>query len=182
MFIDKHGQLGIWDARAPADEVADEDEDVTPANKELGGKSWRLQVHWPATSKSSLSSIRIDPIDSHSVSQLSLVFNRSLQQLPQGVYDILRLHSPAIFFCFRRIPSNILLLGRLDHFSRTAPFWTRNVDIRCRRGRDPPRPSGGTQPRSLVRAIGSKNREYKHKPDQSTSDIDGFKQPVFKVR
>ncbi|KAN0076783.1 WD40-repeat-containing domain protein [Tylopilus felleus] len=62
-FGDKHGQLGIWDARASSEEVADEDEEIT-AN-ESGGKYWRLQQHWPATAKSSLSSVRIDPIDSH---------------------------------------------------------------------------------------------------------------------
>jgi hypothetical protein len=66
MNIDKHGQLGIWDARAPADEVADEDDDVS-ADNEGSGKCWRLQCHWPATSKSSISSIKFDPIDAHSV-------------------------------------------------------------------------------------------------------------------
>ncbi|KAH7889221.1 WD40-repeat-containing domain protein [Phlebopus sp. FC_14] len=66
LFGDKHGQLGIWDARAPPDEVADEDGDVAPADEKEGGKYWRLQSHWPATSKSSISSIKIDPIDAHS--------------------------------------------------------------------------------------------------------------------
>ncbi|KAF9218287.1 WD40 repeat-like protein [Gyrodon lividus] len=66
-FGDKHGQLGIWDARAPVDEVADDDGDVTPTDDKEGGKYWRLQQHWPATSKSSISSVRIDPIDSHSL-------------------------------------------------------------------------------------------------------------------
>ncbi|KAG8217962.1 WD40-repeat-containing domain protein [Butyriboletus roseoflavus] len=66
-FGDKHGQLGVWDARAPAEEVADGDDDVTPTDGESGGKYWRLQQHWPATAKSSISSIRIDPIDSHSL-------------------------------------------------------------------------------------------------------------------
>ncbi|KAF9242088.1 WD40-repeat-containing domain protein [Melanogaster broomeanus] len=80
-FGDKHGQLGIWDARAPMDEVADEDSDITPANEKEG-------QHWPATSKSSISSIRIDPIDSHNlyttsydctIRQLSLVAGISQQ-------------------------------------------------------------------------------------------------------
>ena len=71
-FVDKHGQLGIWDARASIEEVADEDDDVTPANEKSGGKYWWLQQHWPATAKSSISSIRIDPIDSHSVSLVCL--------------------------------------------------------------------------------------------------------------
>lgn len=71
-FIDKHGQLGIWDARASAEEATDEDDDVTSATEKSGGKYWRLQQHWPATSKSSISSIRIDPIDSHRVNLLHL--------------------------------------------------------------------------------------------------------------
>ncbi|KAH9901093.1 WD40 repeat-like protein [Cubamyces lactineus] len=66
-FGDKHGQLGIWDARAPVEEVADEDGDVAPDPDAEGGKYWRLQMHWPATSKSSISSIKFDPIDAFSV-------------------------------------------------------------------------------------------------------------------
>ncbi|KAE9409689.1 WD40 repeat-like protein [Gymnopus androsaceus JB14] len=64
-FGDKHGQLGIWDARAPPDEVNDEDESNSDTKED--GKYWRLQVHWPATSKSSISSVKLDPIDSHTV-------------------------------------------------------------------------------------------------------------------
>lgn len=67
-FGDKHGQLGIWDARAPAEEVSGEDGDVPNVDDREGGRYWRLQPHWPATSKSSLSCIKFDPIDSHSVS------------------------------------------------------------------------------------------------------------------
>ncbi|CAA7271660.1 unnamed protein product [Cyclocybe aegerita] len=64
-FGDKHGTLGIWDARAPPDEE-DDDGDIAPENRE-GGKYWRLQLHWPATSKSSISSIKLDPIDTHNL-------------------------------------------------------------------------------------------------------------------
>ncbi|KAF5330427.1 hypothetical protein D9619_005629 [Psilocybe cf. subviscida] len=64
-FGDKHGQLGIWDARAPAEEE-EEDGDIAPENKE-GGKYWRLQQHWPATPKSSISCIKVDPIDTHNI-------------------------------------------------------------------------------------------------------------------
>lgn len=63
---DKHGQLGIWDARAPADDVGEEDNDVDTDQREMG-KYWRLQVHWPASSRSSISCIKFDPIDAHSV-------------------------------------------------------------------------------------------------------------------
>ncbi|TFK42537.1 WD40-repeat-containing domain protein [Crucibulum laeve] len=67
-FGDKHGALGIWDAQAPQEEQEDEDGDVSvpPENRE-GGKYWRLQLHWPATAKSSISSVKFDPIDSHNV-------------------------------------------------------------------------------------------------------------------
>ncbi|KAG2157168.1 WD40-repeat-containing domain protein [Suillus clintonianus] len=65
-FGDKHGQIGIWDARAPADEVEDEDGDISADHNE-GGKYWRLQCHWPASSKSSISSIKFDPVDAHSL-------------------------------------------------------------------------------------------------------------------
>ncbi|KXN86877.1 hypothetical protein AN958_09472, partial [Leucoagaricus sp. SymC.cos] len=65
-FGDKHGELGIWDARATPDEVADEDGDVEMDNRE-GGKYWRLQPHWPATSKSSISSIKFNPVNGHNV-------------------------------------------------------------------------------------------------------------------
>ena len=63
---DKHGQLGIWDARAPADDVGEEDYDVDPDQRGMG-KYWRLQVHRPGTSRSSISCIKFDPIDAHSV-------------------------------------------------------------------------------------------------------------------
>ncbi len=64
---DKHGQLGIWDPRAPADDVGEEDDDIDPEQREMMGKYWRLQVHWPATAQSSISCIKFDPIDAHSV-------------------------------------------------------------------------------------------------------------------
>lgn len=60
--IDRCGTLGIWDARAPSDE----DED---GNGEAeGGKYWRIQLHWPANPKSSISNIKLDPINAHNVS------------------------------------------------------------------------------------------------------------------
>lgn len=71
---DKHGQLGIWDPRAPVDEVGD---DETDSEVQEGGKYWRLQVHWPATSRSSISCIRFDPTNCHSASRPSLILGRS---------------------------------------------------------------------------------------------------------
>ncbi|KAG6900852.1 hypothetical protein C0993_009970 [Termitomyces sp. T159_Od127] len=64
-FGDKHGQLGIWDARAPPDEVTDEDGEAETNENDEGGKYWRLQVHWPATSKSSISTVKLDPVNAH---------------------------------------------------------------------------------------------------------------------
>ena len=65
--LDKHGQLGIWDARAPPDEIGGEDGDVPSIGNREGGKYWRLQPHWPATAKSSISCIKFDPVNSNSV-------------------------------------------------------------------------------------------------------------------
>lgn len=59
--------MGIWDARAAPEEHADEDGDVEVDNRE-GGKYWRLQPHWPATSKSSISNIKFNPVNAHNVS------------------------------------------------------------------------------------------------------------------
>jgi len=61
------------DARAPADDVGEEEDDVDPDQREAG-KYWRLQAHWPATSRSSLSCIKFDPIDAHSASYLLTFF------------------------------------------------------------------------------------------------------------
>lgn len=83
---DKHGQLGIWDARAPGEEVADEDDDVTMIDRE-GGKYWRLQLHWPATAKSSMSCIKFDPIDSHNVRAQNIFTRRSRS------YDIYQVYT-----------------------------------------------------------------------------------------
>jgi hypothetical protein len=44
----------------------DEDGDIAPESRE-GGKYWRLQLHWPAHANSSISTIKLDPIDSHNV-------------------------------------------------------------------------------------------------------------------
>lgn len=75
LFEDKHGSLGIWDARAPQEE-AEEDGDTSVSQRE-GGKYWRLQQHWPATSKSSISAIKLDPTNTHNV--------RSIQSLYKGI-------------------------------------------------------------------------------------------------
>lgn len=63
--IDKHGQLGIWDAQAPPTEVTDADGEPISADEREGGHYFRLQPHWPATSKSSISSIKVCPSASH---------------------------------------------------------------------------------------------------------------------
>ena len=67
LLTDKHGQLGIWDALAPKAEVIDEDGESTTRDNQEGGKIYRLQPHWPASSKSTISCCKLDPLDSHSV-------------------------------------------------------------------------------------------------------------------
>ncbi|KAG8853385.1 hypothetical protein FRB96_008175 [Tulasnella sp. 330] len=61
---DKRGGLGIWEPLAVPEEVADEDDDTVITE---GGRHWLLQPHWPSTSKSSVSGIKVDPIDAHSI-------------------------------------------------------------------------------------------------------------------
>ncbi|KIJ59193.1 hypothetical protein HYDPIDRAFT_140965 [Hydnomerulius pinastri MD-312] len=104
-FGDKHGQLGIWDARAPPEDVADEDGDVTPADEKEGGKYWRLQQHWPATSKSSISSVKIDPIDSHSVFTTS--YDCTIRQLSfvSGISQQIFSSSDVLITCLDMPPS-----------------------------------------------------------------------------
>lgn len=88
---DKHGQLGIWDARAPAEEVDDEDDE--DSDQREAGKYWRLQVHWPATAQSSLSCIKFDPIDAHSVSPPnSFLLLFTVTSTTQGIYECVRLY------------------------------------------------------------------------------------------
>ena len=83
---DKHGQLGIWDPRAPLDDAGEEDNVVDSGQRE-SGKYWRLQVHWPATSQSSISCIKFDPIDAHNVCYIpisSLLFFLTSHLPPHG--------------------------------------------------------------------------------------------------
>ncbi|KAI0093549.1 WD40-repeat-containing domain protein [Irpex rosettiformis] len=65
-FGDKNGALGIWDARASPDTPEDDDE-AAPSVDDVEGKHWRMQLHWPATAISSISAIKFNPTDSHSV-------------------------------------------------------------------------------------------------------------------
>ncbi|QRW26986.1 WD repeat-containing protein [Rhizoctonia solani] len=63
-FGDKAGTIGIWDARAKLDDhEGDADEKISAED----GQYWSLQPHWPRSSKSSISSIRINPRDAHSI-------------------------------------------------------------------------------------------------------------------
>ncbi|CAG7846133.1 DNA damage-binding protein CMR1 {ECO:0000250/UniProtKB:Q12510} [Serendipita indica DSM 11827] len=65
-YGDKHGLLGIWDPLAPTpDELEEEDEEKKASSDQ--GQFWRLQVHWPATSKSSISCVKFSSNDAHSV-------------------------------------------------------------------------------------------------------------------
>ena len=84
---DKHGQLGIWDALASPDEP-EEDEDAD-TNVSEGGKYWRLQPHWPKTSRSSISCIKFNPVDSHSVSLLRFRRRRHQNYVNQHELQVL---------------------------------------------------------------------------------------------
>ncbi|KAL1712101.1 WD40-repeat-containing domain protein [Schizophyllum commune] len=52
---------------APTDDEVDEDGEPSDPSTEEGGKYWRLQLHWPATAKSSISTIKIDPVNSQTI-------------------------------------------------------------------------------------------------------------------
>ncbi|KAF7323023.1 DNA damage-binding protein CMR1 [Mycena chlorophos] len=84
-FGDKYGSLGIWDARAPQDEVEDEDGDVSATGNLSEGKYWQLQLHWPATSKSSISCVKLDPTDSHKIYTSAYDCTIRQMSLPSGV-------------------------------------------------------------------------------------------------
>ncbi|KAJ3520849.1 hypothetical protein NMY22_g12562 [Coprinellus aureogranulatus] len=58
------GHLGC--ARALDDEE-DGDGELEPNEDREGGKYWRIQLHWPATPKSSISCVKLDPIDAHNI-------------------------------------------------------------------------------------------------------------------
>ncbi|KAG9001621.1 hypothetical protein FRB93_012047 [Tulasnella sp. JGI-2019a] len=65
VFIgDKHGKLGVWEPFAIPEETVDEDGETVTTE---GGRHWTLQPHWPSTSKSSVSAMKVDPIDAHSI-------------------------------------------------------------------------------------------------------------------
>ncbi|KAG8924185.1 hypothetical protein FRC00_005404 [Tulasnella sp. 408] len=63
-FGDKYGTMGIWDPLARGEEIVDEDGEVEVTE---GGQHWTLQIHWPQTSKTSISGMKFDPTDAHNV-------------------------------------------------------------------------------------------------------------------
>lgn len=102
IFIgDKHGRLGIWEPLAVPDEVVDEDGEAVVTE---GGRHWALQPHWPSTSKSSVSGVKLDPIDAHSVSYIRLLLSSSAKDLTVlDNHERLRLYHPANIFHFRSV-------------------------------------------------------------------------------
>ncbi|KLO13552.1 WD40 repeat-like protein [Schizopora paradoxa] len=79
-FGDKHGRLLIWNALAPQEEVTDEDGQVIPQSSTGGGKSYKIEPHFPVSSKSSLSCIKFDSINSYNVFTSS--YDSSIRRLP----------------------------------------------------------------------------------------------------
>lgn len=116
-FEDKHGQLGIWDAQAPPEEIEDEDGDVHAQEDREGGKYWRMQPHWPATSKSSISCIKMDPLDAHSVCVVLFLSSAcsSICYHFEGIHECIRLHNPPVVFHIWHFYRDILY-GRRTHF------------------------------------------------------------------
>lgn len=101
---DKHGCLGIWDALAPPETNEDDDEEEQNAE---GGRYWRLQPHWPKSSKSSISCVKFSPTDSRNVRPLISVSPINLLRVLShcsytyapylsniGAYFGVRLHNP----------------------------------------------------------------------------------------
>lgn len=96
---DKHGCLGIWDALAPPEANEDDQEEDNKDSNELEGRYWRLQPHWPKSSKSSISCIKFSPTDRRNV--CLVIFNQSMINsfsisyfLNVGPYVGIRLHNP----------------------------------------------------------------------------------------
>ena len=107
---DKHGQLGIWDPRAPADEVGGTEKKKSKQRED--GKCWRLQVHWPPTSRSSISCIRFDPTNLHTVGHPNLTVGCfSVLQSPRGIdlHKLLRLHDQEPFDGLRNLQGDFLI-------------------------------------------------------------------------
>ncbi|KAH6918530.1 WD40-repeat-containing domain protein [Coprinopsis sp. MPI-PUGE-AT-0042] len=120
-FGDKEGALGIWDARAP---VEDEDDAEIAANEEKGGgKYWRIQLHWPATAKSSISSIKIDPVDPHNLYTSS--YDTTVRELNFTTGQSREIYaSDDLISCIDVTPS-----GREMWLSDTAG-WVTHIDLR----------------------------------------------------
>ena len=129
---DKHGQLGIWDPRAPLDDAGEEDNVVDSGQRE-SGKYWRLQVHWPATSQSSISCIKFDPIDAHNVCYIptsSLLFFLT-SRLMEGVHKCVRLYNSLALLYLRDLARGVYN-GRRTHYKHgRPPRKPRAVALRC---------------------------------------------------
>jgi len=89
-------------AHPNATHLAEEKDDVDPDQREAG-KYWRLQAHWPATSRSPLSSIKFDPIDAHSVGLQTVNSSLVLTCLP-FIERYIRVRTTLQFGRFRSPP------------------------------------------------------------------------------
>lgn len=121
ILSDKHGQLGIWDARAPVDEPSDDDDD-TPVEDREGGKFYRLQMHWPATSKSSISSVKFDPIDAFSV-RPPRTFPINLLTSTTDIHQCIRLHHSVTLVGIWHRYRDLRYGRRSDHRRRPSATW-----------------------------------------------------------
>ncbi len=88
-FGDKTGCISVWDALAPPREIVDDDGEVEVIQE---GQGWRIQFHWPADSRSSVSALKFDPIDAHSVSPLRSLKGDDLNACLSAHLLVVRLH------------------------------------------------------------------------------------------
>ena len=118
----------MWDPRAPADEAVDGEEVDTEVQE--GGKYWRLQVHWPATSRSSISCIRFDPTNTHSASRPSFTFQpfQTYQTLVLQIYTssydcTIRSLSMGSGICRQIFSSGDVLINSIDFEPEGRVMW-----------------------------------------------------------
>ncbi|EAU88489.1 hypothetical protein CC1G_04195 [Coprinopsis cinerea okayama7 len=120
-FGDKEGALGIWDARAPPEE--DEDAKQNEGEDREGGRYWRIQLHWPANAKSSISSIKVDPIDPHNVYTSSYDTTVRALSFTTGV-------SREIFHSDNLVNSIDLVPSGHEMWLSDTSGWVTHIDLR----------------------------------------------------
>ena len=168
--------------------MGEEDDDVDPEQKEAG-KYWRLQVHWPATAQSSLSCIKFDPIDAHSVGlQTAQLDLRTCTDLPfpphpfiEGIYKCLRLYRSDAFVHLWDFARGVCD-GKGAHYEYgRSPRKPRVVALGRRGMGHASRSARGQVETKSVSALGSENRVCERESDKPTAHIDVVEQSSAQV-